>query len=291
MIKHRVPARAALAGNPSDGYGGAVLSVPLPVWAATVTILGPDITPTSAEIELVRATKARFAADRTPTDGFAVEVATTIPRSVGLAGSSAIVIATIRALAEATEASLTDRDVAEMAHTIERVDMGIAGGWQDQIIQSNRTGLPLLMEFAEPITAAVVTPAPIPLFVAYSTGGAQPSGISHADLRSRAHELADVMGELAELARAAADALASHNTHELKQAIDTTFDLRSTIMTIEPAHRAMIDAAREAGAACNFAGSGGAISGVVPKDSETFVAALESAGLTVVTWTPGGDRD
>ena len=31
-------ARAALAGNPSDGYGGFVVAVPLPSVAATVTV-------------------------------------------------------------------------------------------------------------------------------------------------------------------------------------------------------------------------------------------------------------
>ena len=33
-----VPARAALAGNPSDGYGGAVLAVPIRELSATVRV-------------------------------------------------------------------------------------------------------------------------------------------------------------------------------------------------------------------------------------------------------------
>ena len=45
-----VPARVHLAGNPSDGYGGAVLSVPVPALTATVeaepgrhfSVRGPD---------------------------------------------------------------------------------------------------------------------------------------------------------------------------------------------------------------------------------------------------------
>ena len=33
-----VPARAGLVGNPSDGYGGAVLAIPVTALAASVTV-------------------------------------------------------------------------------------------------------------------------------------------------------------------------------------------------------------------------------------------------------------
>lgn len=292
MIEHRVPARAALAGNPSDGYGGAVLSVPLPDLAATVRIIQATGTPATGtpprgELELVRATRTRFEAAVASVGGVEVDVQTSIPRSVGLAGSSAIVIATIRGFAEHVGASLTEREIATLAHTVERVELAIPGGWQDQIIQSDRRGVPLLMEFAEPISTTAIAAAPIPLFVAYGAGGSQSSAIPHADLRSRAHEMTDVMGELAELGRRAAAALGNHDTHGLKEAINHTFDLRRTIKAIEPEHQSMIDTARQAGAACNFAGSGGAISGVVPKDAVEFRTTMESAGLKLLMWTAG----
>src|SRR5580693_3224924 len=88
-------ARAALAGNPSDGYGGAVLALTLPARRATARARragAPAIDPPS---ELVEATVARFAAEHVPAarETTAVRWETTIPRAVGLGGSSAIVVA------------------------------------------------------------------------------------------------------------------------------------------------------------------------------------------------------
>src|SRR5882672_9551009 len=93
MAEGRASARAALAGNPSDGYGGAVLAVELPALVARASASpGPGtIGPPS---DLVAATVARFGA---PAD---VRWSTDIPLTVGLGGSSAIVIAVTRALCE-----------------------------------------------------------------------------------------------------------------------------------------------------------------------------------------------
>ena len=91
------PARAALAGNPSDGYGGAVLAVTLDALRATATAGTGLLASTSTESLLVDATVTRF--DRefgcAPVP---VAFATQIPLTVGLGGSSAIVIAVLREL-------------------------------------------------------------------------------------------------------------------------------------------------------------------------------------------------
>ena len=59
-------------------------------------------------------------------------MSTTIPRSVGLAGSSAIVIAALRAAG----VDLEPPEVAELALAIERDDLGIAAGLQDRAVQA-----------------------------------------------------------------------------------------------------------------------------------------------------------
>ncbi len=77
-------ARAALAGNPSDGYGGAVLALTLGrlraqafAWPAPALEVSPDS-------ELVRATVARFAREHEPAAArTAIEVSTSIPRGSG----------------------------------------------------------------------------------------------------------------------------------------------------------------------------------------------------------------
>src|SRR5689334_16427448 len=57
----RVPARAALAGNPSDGYGGAVLAVPVPAVCAQARFVpGAD---SSEADEIVAAAIASFDAE------------------------------------------------------------------------------------------------------------------------------------------------------------------------------------------------------------------------------------
>ena len=51
------PARAALAGNPSDGYGGAVLAVCLPALAARVEVDAARVPELSARHDLLAAVR------------------------------------------------------------------------------------------------------------------------------------------------------------------------------------------------------------------------------------------
>ena len=75
---------------------------------------------------LLDATVARFHRDLAP-DRVTTQArfATTIPRSVGLGGSSAIVIATLRALCELHRVTLTRDTMAALALSIEVDDLGI----------------------------------------------------------------------------------------------------------------------------------------------------------------------
>jgi len=296
----RVPARVALAGNPSDGYGGAVVATCLPTFAATVTIR-PEATAESTvqDSALVTATRARFGREIAPSADLShlvIDVDTTIPRSVGLAGSSAIVTATIRAFAAHLDIDLPPSRVAAMTHAIERTDLGIAGGWQDEIMQAHE-GTRLMLFGGVPRHRAITptTTRTVPLYLAWQPTTAQASSIPHGDLASRAATatpatqtaIAHAMSQLASEARRAADAIEVGDVQALKAAMNTSFDLRASIMPIEPDHQAMIDLARNQGAAANFSGSGGAIVGVVPKHGSEFLDALRSSGLLTTTWDLG----
>ncbi len=90
-----VPARAGLAGNPSDLYGGAVLAVPIPSLRAQVEIVDAPTTQVAGHEDGLRLIEAAVARGPSPGSPFALRWITDIPRSVGLAGSSAIVIATL----------------------------------------------------------------------------------------------------------------------------------------------------------------------------------------------------
>jgi D-glycero-alpha-D-manno-heptose-7-phosphate kinase len=64
--------------------------------------------------------------------GVDVDIASDAPPGSGLGGSSALVTACVGALAALAERTLTARQVAELSYAIEREDLEIAGGWQDQ---------------------------------------------------------------------------------------------------------------------------------------------------------------
>jgi D-glycero-alpha-D-manno-heptose-7-phosphate kinase len=64
--------------------------------------------------------------------GVDVDIASDAPPGSGLGGSSALVTACVGALAMLLDREMTPREVAEVSYAIERRDLGIAGGWQDQ---------------------------------------------------------------------------------------------------------------------------------------------------------------
>ncbi|HEX6388182.1 MAG TPA: hypothetical protein VFZ89_02005 [Solirubrobacteraceae bacterium] len=263
-MRATVPARAALAGNPSDRDGGAVLALTLPQLAATVT--ATDGPPDPGEPALLRAARARFAGSARP----ALHVTTTIPREVGLAGSSAIVVAALRALAAWHETELEPLALARMALEAENAELGIAAGPQDRVAQA--VGGLVFMDFsgadwhAERLEVALP-----PLYVAWLTDAAAPSGDWHARLLPDAAQ----MRALAGLARSARDALIEGDHGRFAACVDGSLDARARMATLDPRHVALAEAARGLGACANFTGSGGAIVGVLP--DEAFPDRLRAA--------------
>jgi D-glycero-alpha-D-manno-heptose-7-phosphate kinase len=104
-------------------------------------------------LDLVKATIVRLGSDR----GIDVDVASDAPPGSGLGGSSALVTACVGALAALEGRRLSALEVARLAYGIERDDLGIAGGWQDQYAAA--FGGFNLIEFSP----AGVTVTPVPL--------------------------------------------------------------------------------------------------------------------------------
>ena len=131
IIRKRGYSRAALAGNPSDGYHGRTVAMTVhDLWAEIVLyewdtgdiVLADDdragfnsihdlardvaLHGYYGGIRLIKATIKRFhdycSEQKLPLHdrNFSIRYQTTIPRQVGLAGSSAIVVATLRCLME-----------------------------------------------------------------------------------------------------------------------------------------------------------------------------------------------
>jgi len=260
-------ARTALAGNPSDGYGGAVLAMTLERFGAVArATVGGDgnVTPPS---ELVSATIARFARQLEPAAAAtAVHWRTSIPRAVGLGGSSAIVIATLRALCDLYGVTLDAVQLAYFALAVETEELGIAAGPQDRVAQS--FGRLTFMDFSDPPTYEHLDPELLPpLAIAWLPDTAAASSEVHGELRVRGDEIRPAMAELADAARHAREALQNADHAAFATAVDRTFDLRATIMELDPRHVALIDRARRAGAAANYTGSGGAVVAVCSDES------------------------
>jgi glucuronokinase len=277
-------ARAALAGNPSDGYGGAVLAVtvrPFRAEAAVRRADEPDIEPSS---ELVEAAVRRFArsfssdAERT-----AVRWRTTIPRGVGLGGSSAIVISTLRALCDLYRVRIEPADLALFALEVETEELGIAAGLQDRVAQAH--GGLTFMDFGadgryEPMPPSLLPP----LLVAWLPDAAQGSDDVHRALRIRFQRgdprVSEAMAELASEARAARETLFRRDRERFAAAVDASFDIRCRILALDRRHVEMVKCARSLGASANFTGSGGAIVGVCRDEDhrERVSRALDGIG-------------
>lgn len=313
LIRQRACARAGLVGNPSDGYHGKTISVIVRNFFAEVTLYEWDQVELvwSQEdqsrfrsvrdlvedvhlhgyyggIRLVKATIKKFVEFCTAQgfalhdQNFSVRYQSNIPRQVGLAGSSAIIVATLRALIEFYNVKIPREVQPSLVLSVENEELGIAAGLQDRVIQVYE-GL-VYMDFAcermqekcglrcgvyEPLDLALLPP----LYLAYSTDVSKPTERVHNDLRARYQQgdpaVVKAMAHFAELTVQAREALLACDADRFGKLIDANFDLRRSICRLPAAHLEMIERARRAGATAAFPGSGGAIVGTCP-DEATF---------------------
>lgn len=219
-----------------------------------------------------------------PSSGFALSWSSSVPGEVGLAGSSALVVAALRALCGAFDIELTPDELALAALEAETEELGIAAGPQDRVVQSH--GGLVMMDFAnshwrvEELDPALLPP----LFVAWRHEHATHSGDYHSELRRR-HDEGDpavhgCMKRLAQLATDARDALVAGDHIAFARCLDGSFDQRAAMGPLVPEHVEMIELARANGASANYAGSGGAIVGTLP--SADVRGELERAGCSVL---------
>lgn len=251
MAVAEVPARAALAGNPSDLYGGAVLAVPVRSLrarveiepAADIEIIGPGAALIEATLHRMAAPPVRVVCD------------TTIPRSVGLAGSSAIVIATLRALQASVEDPL---ELALLAQSIETDDLGIVAGLQDRAVQAFERPVLVDMSGATPVVTPLSPARPIRIAVAWDASASADSGTYHRALRESAPDVS----ELAVTARRAADAFVAGDAEALAALVNESGRLRAHLAPLPAEHDRIASIITG-----NSAGSGGSVAAVALDDT------------------------
>src|SRR5687767_5576658 len=159
-------ARAGLIGNPSDGYYGKTISFVIRNFKATVRLWESphfEILPTHGDLSsfasvreflrdvklhgyyggmrLLKATIKRFHDHcrlqniDLPDRSFTVSFETNIPRLVGLSGSSAIVVAMLRAMIQFYGVDIPKPILPSLALSAERDELNINAGLQDRVIQ------------------------------------------------------------------------------------------------------------------------------------------------------------
>jgi glucuronokinase len=321
IIRERAYARAGLVGNPSDGYNGKTISlivrnlfadVILYEWDEIELVLSDEdrsrfrsvhelaqdvkLHGYYGGIRLVKATIKRFV-EFCKSEGwplhdrkFSVRYESNIPRQVGLAGSSAIITATLRCLMKFYDVEVPRYLLPSLALAVETHELGIAAGLQDRVVQTYE-GL-VYMDFAkdrkqtygeydyysyEELDPTLLPPA----YVAYKGDVSEPTEVFHNDIRARFQrgdaEVVGAMRRCAELAEEARRQLLEGNVRRLDELINANFDQRRSIYRLPPSQVAMVDHARDAGASASFAGSGGSIVGLY-HDDRTFSCLREALG-------------
>ncbi|CAG0927098.1 glucuronokinase [Thermoflexales bacterium] len=325
IVRKRVYARAGLIGNPSDGYHGKTISISVRnFWAEVVLYEWDSVDIVLAEddrarfssvadlardvklhgyyggIRLIKATIKRFVeyCDRQSLAlhdrNFSVRYATNIPRQVGLAGSSAIIVATLRCLMEFYDVAIPLEVQPSFVLSIERDELGIAAGLQDRVIQVYE-GL-VYMDFDrscerdvqgfkcyhyEPLDPALLPP----IYLAYHDALSEPTEVFHNDIRARfdrgEEPVVKAMQHFAALTVSAREALLAQDAARLGQLMDENFDTRRSIYNLSPWQVQMVETARGCGASAKFAGSGGAIIGTY-RDKAMFEKLCQAFSTSAV---------
>ena len=248
-------------------------------------------------VQLVQASVKVLAERYDLESSFAVSYRTSIPRQVGLGGSSALVIAAQQALARFCDIDVPTEIRASLALVAEADELGVASGLQDRVAQVY--GGVVAMDFSpdkvrwiQGLSYGRYEPLPAenlpPLFVAYVDDEASPSGSVHRGLRARwergDREVHDAMQRLAALAVEAHAAVRWSEGDRLGRLIDAGFDIRSGLLTLSDRMLALVAEARSIGAHATFAGSGGAIVGTYRDDTHLgrLTERLAPLGATTV---------
>ena len=325
LIRTTAHARAGLIGNPSDGYFGKTISIIIRNYRASVTLWeSPELEIISSSIDqpryasiddllqsirlsgyyggvrLVKATTKRFAlycrekGIALPPRNFTARYESTIPRRVGMAGSSAIVTATLRALMQFYGANIPMPVQPNLILSAERDELGIGAGLQDRVIQTYEGAV--YMDFSrdliekqgygnyEPLDPSLLPP----LFVAYDTNLSEGSEVFHNNIRERFDRgepaVVNAMRGFAELAERAKHVLAERRPAELGPLMSQNFNIRRGIYQLSPRNIEMIEIARQLGAHAKFAGSGGAAIGTYEDEAmyARLVEAYRAAGFEVI---------
>lgn len=311
IIKTRSYPRAALIGNPSDGYFGKTIAFPFDNFSVEVTLYQTpklEIIPSEYDthvfksmqglvsdvklfgyyggIRLIKAAIKRFyeyCDEKNIPIGdknFTLQYESDIPFRLGLAGSSAIITACMKALIQFYGIEIPKPILANLVLSVETEELQITAGLQDRVVQAYEC--PVFMDFNKKLIEKQgygkyerlnkeLFP---PLYIAYRAELSEGSEVIHNDFKARYNfgeeKVLRAIEEWKELSVKAKEILQNGNMEDLGEIINRNFDLRKSVMNISDENVIMVELARKAGATAKFTGSGGAIIGTY-KDENMYL--------------------
>ncbi len=316
MIVSSAPGRCGIIGNPTDMYGGSVISCST-VERARCTIMDSHslVISVSGIVQPIRSAddmrlngnyldipKAVLTYFRLDHNNFRCRLSagSDIPECAGLAGSTALVVAVLGAVLEKIGVQMDKFAIAETARKIEFGVMGIMCGYQDQHMASfgglnymdfrGKEGL--AQDENEPL--ATVEPLQgnaedLPIVVAH-TGIKHNSGVVHKSIRQRWEEGESAVVEgylrIAELARVGKKAILNSDWQTLGALMNENHEIQRRLGGSGPQNDHLIGMAREhgaLGAKLAGAGHGGTIVALTLEPDRT-VRALRDAGVSRILW-------
>ncbi len=294
--------RAAVIGNPSDGFYGKTIAFVFSNFIARVQMyetpeleINPqqlDITHFHSIDELVedisfagyyggmRLLKATIKIFydyclknnlKLDTRNFTIRYDSNIPLRLGLAGSSAIITAGLKALTAFFNISIPEPVFANLVLAVETDELGISAGLQDRVAQAYET--PVFMDFDKDIMNhqgygkyEKMDPRKFPPFyIAFRKNLSEGTEVVHNNLRAR-FEIGDpkvlqAVLRWGQITVEFCEAMKKGDHQKMHTLINENFDLRRKTVHISQGNIHMVELARSTGASAKFTGSGGAIIG------------------------------
>jgi glucuronokinase len=325
IIETQCYPRAAVIGNPSDGYFGKTIAFLFSNFQAKVQLYHtPEL-----DIQPQRLDKTRFGSmkelvENVNTSGyyggirllkatikvfydycqecniqldernFTIRYDSNIPLRLGLAGSSAIITACMKALISFYGVAIPKPILANLVLNVENQELGIAAGLQDRVVQAYEQ--PVYMDFNKKTMEKqgfgnyeVLDADSFPnMYIAFRKNLSEGTEVLHNNLRARFNIGEKAVLEAMEKWRGYTEdfkeALKTRDCKIMHQLINANFDLRHSLIPISKGNVEMVEAARSVGASAKFTGSGGAIIGTYEDEKmfEKLEKALEDKEIEVI---------
>lgn len=295
--------RAAVIGNPSDGYFGKTIAFVFSNFTAKVQLYQtPELEIKPQRLDITSYSNMQALVEDVNYAGyyggmrllkgmikvfyeycknnnvnlasknFTIRYNSNIPLRLGLAGSSAILTACLKAICLFYEVYITPAVFANLVLSVENNELGISAGLQDRVAQAFEK--PVFMDFNKKTMAKngygkyeVLKNITFPNFyIAFRKNLSEGTEFVHNNLKARFNigekKVLQAMERWGQITEEFKIALTKNDIELMNKLINENFDLRHSLIPISKGNIEMIELARSTGASAKFTGSGGAIIGI-----------------------------